>query len=433
MASYHLQVKTVKRSAGRSATAAAAYRSAERIDCAREGRVHDYTRKGGVAEAFIVAPEDAPDWAQDRAALWNGAEAAETRKNSVTAREWEIALPAELSPGERRELAADFARGLVERYGVAADVAIHAPHREGDDRNHHAHVLTTTRAMGPDGLGAKTRVLDAAKTGGPEIEAMRGTWAELQNRALERAGERDRVDHRSLEVQRADALTRGDALAAEALDRAPEVKLGPAASAMERRAMREAERDGREYQPVTDRGRAVHEARSLRALYAELKDRVEQAREAWGQTREQGRDRIGAGLAALRAAAAKHDGREAGAERARGAGEAGQDHGRGVDQEAIRERLRGLVGRSERDGPERDPGEHFGGEGTREGPSLATRLRGVLGRAQHRAGRNREPEHQNERGAEDDRTRQDRERDKEKELRALEERYGHDRGGGLER
>ena len=131
MASYHLQVKTVKRSAGRSATAAAAYRAAERIDCAREGRVHDYTRKGGVEEAFIVAPGDAPDWAQDRAALWNGAEAAETRKNSVTAREWEIALPAELSPGDRRELAADFAQALVERYGVAADVAIHAPHREG--------------------------------------------------------------------------------------------------------------------------------------------------------------------------------------------------------------------------------------------------------------------------------------------------------------
>ena len=405
MASYHLQVKTVKRSAGRSATAAAAYRAAERIDCAREGRVHDYTRKGGVEEAFIVAPGDAPDWAQDRAALWNGAEAAETRKNSVTAREWEIALPAELSPGDRRELAADFAQALVERYGVAADVAIHAPHREGDDRNHHAHVLTTTRAMGPEGLGAKTRVLDAAKTGGPEIEAMRGTWAELQNRALERAGERDRVDHRSLEVQRADALTRGDTLAAEALDRAPEVKLGPAASAMERRAMREAERDGRDYEPVTDRGRAVHEARSLRALYAELKDRVEQAREAWGQTREQGRDRIGAGLAALRAAAAKHEGREAGAERARGAGEAEQDDGRGVDQEAIRERLRGLVGRSEREGPERGPGEHSGGEGAREGPSLARRLRGVLGRAQHGAGRDREPEHQSERETEEARDR----------------------------
>ena len=68
-------------------------------------------------------------------------------------------------------------------------MAIHAPRREGDDRNHHAHVLTTTRVMGADGLSKKTRVLDVAQTGGPEIEAMRGVWAGLQNDALERAGE----------------------------------------------------------------------------------------------------------------------------------------------------------------------------------------------------------------------------------------------------
>ena len=95
MASYHLSVKTIKRSAGRSVTAAAAYRAGCEIVCEREGRVHDYTRKFGVEAAFILAPEDAPDWAQDRAALWNAAEARETRANSVTAREWELALPAE--------------------------------------------------------------------------------------------------------------------------------------------------------------------------------------------------------------------------------------------------------------------------------------------------------------------------------------------------
>ena len=75
MASYHLSVKTIKRSAGRSATAAAAYRAGELIACEREGRVHDYSRKAGVEEAFILAPDEAPDWAQDRAALWNAAEA----------------------------------------------------------------------------------------------------------------------------------------------------------------------------------------------------------------------------------------------------------------------------------------------------------------------------------------------------------------------
>ena len=130
MASYHLSVKTVKRSVGRSATAAAAYRSGSVIACDREGRVHDYSAKGGVAETFIVAPADAPSWAQDRAALWNAAEARETRRNSVTAREWELALPAEISDADRSAIARNFAQALVERYGVAADVAIHAPHRE---------------------------------------------------------------------------------------------------------------------------------------------------------------------------------------------------------------------------------------------------------------------------------------------------------------
>ena len=101
MASYHLSVKTIKRSAGRSATAAAAYRSVEQIACEREGRVHDYTRKSGVEETFMVAPKKAPDWAS----FWNAVEASETRKNSVTARKWEVALPAEISAEERSAIA----------------------------------------------------------------------------------------------------------------------------------------------------------------------------------------------------------------------------------------------------------------------------------------------------------------------------------------
>ena len=139
------------------------------------------------------------------------------------------------------------------RYGIAVDVAIHAPHREGDQRNHHANVLTSTRQLEPEGFTAKMRVLDSAKTGGVEIEQMRGVWAELQNRALKRAeqvaglapGELERVDHRSLEVQREAAVGRGDALFAEVLDRAPKVKLGLAANAIE----------GRVCEPVTERGR----------------------------------------------------------------------------------------------------------------------------------------------------------------------------------
>jgi len=300
MASYHLSVKTIKRSAGRTATAAGAYRAGERIECHREGRVHDYTRKQGVEETFIVAPETAPAWAQDRSKLWNEAEASETRRNSVTAREWELALPSEISAEDRSQITRQFAEELVSRYGVAVDVAIHAPHREGDQRNHHAHILTSTRKLEAEGFTAKTRVLDSAKTGGVEIEQMRGVWAVLQNRALERAGEVERVDHRSLEAQREEALSQGNALKAEELDRDPEVKLGPAANAMERREMRAAERDGRDYKPVTERGSAVHAARQARALFAKMRERLELVRGTYGGEREAGRGRVSSGLAALK-------------------------------------------------------------------------------------------------------------------------------------
>ena len=355
MASYHLSVKTVKRSAGRSATAAAAYRSASVIECDREGRMHDYTAKRGVEACFILAPVDAPDWAQDRAALWNTAEARETRSNSVTAREWELALPSEISDAARIEITRAFAAQLVERYGVAADVAIHAPHREGDQRNHHAHILTTTRVLSSEGLTDKTRILDAASTGGPEIEAMRGVWAGLQNHALELAGQVERVDHRSLEVQCEEALSFGDTLKAEELNREPELKLGPAANAIERCAQLVAEAEGHDYEPLTQRGARVHATRQAKALFVEMRERLELARDAWAEAREEGQGHVSAGLAALRAVAGRQA-KELDQEEIKARLEQIAGHDLGADEpvheagaEAIRDRLRQALGRDKAD------------------------------------------------------------------------------------
>lgn len=315
--------------------------------------MHDYTAKRGVESCFILAPADAPSWAQDRAALWNAAEARETRSNSVTAREWELALPSELSDAARIDIARAFAQALVDRYGVAADVAIHAPHREGDQRNHHAHILTTTRVLSAEGLTEKTRILDAASTGGPEIEVMRGYWAELQNHALELAGREARVDHRSLEVQREEALSLGDTLKAEELDREPELKLGPAANAIERRAQLVAEAEGRDYEPLTQRGARVHAVRQAKAMFAEMRERLELAREAYAEAREEGQGHVSAGLAALRAAA----GRQA----------------KALDQDEIKQRLARIAGREQ--GEEHD---HAPGKGARD---IRGRLADVLGKA----------------------------------------------------
>ena len=221
MAIYHLSVKTISRSAGRSATAAAAYRAGVEITDERTGEIHDYRRKGGVESAAVILPDNAPEWARDRSQLWNAAEQAETRKNSTVAREFEIALPAELSPAERERLAHDFTRELVERHGMAADVAIHAPGKEGDNRNHHAHILLTTRRLTPDGLGEKTRELDSAKTGAAIVKEWRERFAQLQNERLREAGHTAQVDHRSHAERGAQAE--------------PTQHLGPTATAIERR------------------------------------------------------------------------------------------------------------------------------------------------------------------------------------------------------
>ncbi|MFP3891194.1 MAG: MobQ family relaxase [Ralstonia sp.] len=244
MASYHFTVKTVSRSAGRSATAAAAYRAGVEIADARTGEIHDYRRKAGVESAELVLPADAPEWAAARSALWNAVEQAETRKNSTVAREFEIALPHELTPEVRKRLAADFAGELVQRHGFAVDVAIHAPGKKGDIRNHHAHVLCSTRRLTPEGIGEKTRELDDMKIGPQEVERWRERWAEMGGDALERAGfkvqaARYRAGHLPLEKQVQAARERGDlAFVSEHENREPTRHLGPSAVGFERRTGR---------------------------------------------------------------------------------------------------------------------------------------------------------------------------------------------------
>lgn len=255
MSIFHLTVRSVSRASGRSAVAAAAYRAGERLINARDGRVHDYTGKP-VIEAFIMAPDTAPAWAADRSRLWNAAETSEKRKDAKVAREYELALPAELGATARRSLAVGFAELLIERYGVAVDVALHPPDAEGDQRNYHAHLLTTTRAMTLDGLGPKTRQLDVSSTASGEVETLRASWATMINQALAKAQIPDRVDHRSFERQ-------GKSIE-------PTVKMGPIITAIERRALRH-DPTGAIPQPVTTRGQfnaVIKEMRGL-ALYIE--------------------------------------------------------------------------------------------------------------------------------------------------------------------
>ena len=261
MAIFHCQAKAISRGSGRSATAAAAYRSGEIIEDFRTGEVHDYSRKQGVCYTAILTSSREKI---SRSELWNLAEAAEKRKDAKVAREWEIALPAELTELQQRELALSFARALIERYGIAADVCIHAPGKEGDHRNHHAHILTTTRTFTSGALGAKTRVLDSPRTSGKEVEAMRQAWASLANEALERAGHSERIDPRSL--------------AAQGVARIPTVHL-----AMERRGIQTERGDLNRLQD--EQSQEVRELVALEELDAGI-NRVKAQAIAWRKAKE---------------------------------------------------------------------------------------------------------------------------------------------------
>jgi Ti-type conjugative transfer relaxase TraA len=230
MAIYHCSMKPVSRGSGRSAVAAIAYRTASRMINERENVWHDFTRKTGVVHCEIVLPEGSDaTWALDRSTLWNAAEFAEKRKDARLAREVEIALPHELNADQRLALVRAFARDLADRYGAAVDFAIHAPGGDSDIRNVHAHVMMTTRTVGPDGLGEKTLIERENKwllnhdlpTSHMQLREIRQAWETHANRALMLGGHEVRIDHRS-------HLERG-------LEIEPTKHMGVHASAIERR------------------------------------------------------------------------------------------------------------------------------------------------------------------------------------------------------
>lgn len=223
--SYSCSVKTISRAKGRSATAAAAYRNAELIVDQRTGERHDYTRRSGVESTSWFAPAGCRE--QTSAELWNRAEASEKRGNSTVAREVLVAIPHELDQEQRAEMVGQITQRLADRYGVAGTAAIHAPDREGDQRNWHAHILMTTRRIDPatGELGEKTRVLDDLKTGPDEVRWIRQMVEQEGNAALQRAGHAARLDCRSL--------------AEQGIDRAPTIHEGPRVTQIRRECERE--------------------------------------------------------------------------------------------------------------------------------------------------------------------------------------------------
>ena len=217
----HFALDSIHRGKGQSAIAASAYRSAEKLVNEYTGDIHDYTRKSGVEHTEVFTPDNAPEWANNRGELWNQVEQKEKRDNAQLAYEFDIALPVELDKEQRIALGQRIGQELAQRYNTAVDIAWHEPHKDGDERNYHAHVMFPTRGFDEERADgwAKTKYRNLSKDTAKddngefilndegkkqirsvvEIKALRETFAGFMNDQAEREGHAVKVEHLSFE------------------------------------------------------------------------------------------------------------------------------------------------------------------------------------------------------------------------------------------
>jgi len=249
MALYHFHADLIRRSAGQSVVAAAAYRAGEKLHCDYYGNDADYTKKDGVICSEILLPSHAPPEYADRETLWNAVEQVEKNKKAQLAYSYDIALQNELTMEENIALARKFLMEQFVSKGMIVDFAVHAPDpKDGGIPNPHFHVLCPVRPIDETGKwGAKQhreyvldehgqRVLDEAgnyvfnavpTTDWGEKETLlhwREEWAGYVNRALEQKGLPCRIDHRSY--------------ADRGMEETPTVHEGPTVRAMEAKGIR---------------------------------------------------------------------------------------------------------------------------------------------------------------------------------------------------
>jgi Ti-type conjugative transfer relaxase TraA len=238
MAIFHFSVKIISRATGRSAVAAAAYRSASRLHDERLGRGHDFSNKAGVVHSEILLPGGAPERMRDREVLWNEVEATEKRKDAQLAREVEFAIPREMTKEQGIALAREFVtREFVER-GMVADLNVHRDIDADGEVKPHAHVMLALREVGAEGFGAKERDWNATAL----LRHWREAWAFHVNQRCAELGIESRIDHRSYEAQ--------------GIDLEPQNKIGAAGARREANG-EDAERAGDHRDIARENGTAI--------------------------------------------------------------------------------------------------------------------------------------------------------------------------------
>lgn len=231
MAIYHASTTTVSRGAGHSSCAKSAYIGGDEITNEITGEIHSYENRHGVEHNEIILPSGIDEKITPQE-LWNKAEKAEVRKDARVGREWNIALPHELTPEQRKDLAKDIAQDIADRYQVGTQIAIHAPSKTGDERNHHVHILTTTRKIDKNlnltdkadiELSNKKCITVGIKTTDEQIKDVREMIGTKINQHLEKAQIIEQVSHLSYKDQ--------------GIDKIPTKHMGKSATQLERKGI----------------------------------------------------------------------------------------------------------------------------------------------------------------------------------------------------
>lgn len=205
MAFMFVKISGISRAKGGNALNKAAYISRDRLVDQRTGEVFDHSDRRDLVHAEIKTPQknvSTPDWATNREALWSQVELMETRSNARTAREVIITLPHEMPELSRFNAANQYAQLLSNRYGVAADLAIHRPPEKGDYRNNHAHILLTPRVLTEQGFTERAKLYEPSLSFAKpepvhylkEFQQLRLWWAQTANNEFIKSGLTERLD-----------------------------------------------------------------------------------------------------------------------------------------------------------------------------------------------------------------------------------------------
>lgn len=238
MSLYSCSISNIKRSNGRSSVAKAAYNSRSELLDKRTNNKYDYSQKQDLGFSQIITPQNAPAWASNRQKLWSKNELVNKRRDARVAKEIMVALPRELTKNQQLNLVQKFVTNNLTPLGVIADVNAHElePSNEAD-WNPHVHILITTNHIVDGEFSSKITELNKKEF----VTNLRKAWAEETNLALQTAGEKVRVDHRSNE--------------ARGIDRTPQIHLGHKVWAMNKKGI--ATDRGDSYREIEERNQEI--------------------------------------------------------------------------------------------------------------------------------------------------------------------------------